>query len=113
GLDARTSVERLAWRGWQVPAGRGRLAWRSGPRPTFVLDATLDSLAYGVLGFSGAVAAARGTADSLMWFARSRMGEGGAFLAGGRFAKRAAAAGGNVLAIGLDSLAVHLPEDVW
>src|SRR5205807_6839530 len=74
--------------------------------------APLDSLAYGTLGFSGAAAAGRGTLDSLTCFARSRMGGGGAFLAGGRFARRPGP-GGMVRAVGLDSLAVQLPGDVW
>jgi len=113
GVEVRASVERVAWRGWQVPAGRARLQWRPGPTPAFALEATLDSLAYGTLGFSGAAATGRGTLDSLTWFARSRMGGGGAFLAGGRFARRTDSAGGAVLAVGLDSLAVQLPGDVW
>src|SRR5205085_2386337 len=53
GVEVRASVERVAWRGWQVPAGRARLQWRPGPTPAFALEATLDSLAYGTLGFSG------------------------------------------------------------
>jgi len=112
GIDVRASVDRVAWHGWQVPAGRVRLQWQPGPTPTVALEATLDSLAYGTLGFSGAAAAGRGTLDSLTWFARSRMGGGGAFLAGGRFARRPGPAG-TVLAVGLDSLAVQLPGDVW
>jgi len=112
-VELRASVERVAWRGWQVPAGRARLEWHPGPTPTFALEATLDSLAYGTLGFSGAAAAGRGRLDSLTWFARSRMGGGGAFLAGGRFARRPGSTGGAVLALGLDSLAVQLPGDVW
>ena len=113
GGDARVSVERLVWRGWKVPAGRGRLTWQPGPHPTFALDAALDSLAYGVVGFSVAAVAARGTPDSLTWFARSRIGEGGAFLGGGRFAQTPAVGGGAVRTIGVDSLAVHLPGDAW
>ena len=112
GIDVRASVDRVAWHGWLVPAGRVRLQWQPGPTPTFALEATLDSLAYGTLGFSGAAAAGRGTLDSLTWFARSRMGAGGAFLAGGRFARRPGPAG-TVRAVGLDSLAVQLPGDVW
>jgi hypothetical protein len=113
GGDARASVERLAWRGWLIPAGRGRLAWQPGPHPTFAFDATLDSLAYGVLGFSVAAVAARGKPDSLTWFARTRIGEGGAFLGGGRFAQTSSVGGGVVRTIGVDSLAVHLPGDAW
>src|ERR1043166_3999721 len=84
GVDVRASVDRVSWHGWHVPAGRARLVWHPGPTPTFALDVTLDSLAYGTPGFSGAAATGRGTLDSLTWFARSRVGGGGAFLAGGR-----------------------------
>src|SRR5947207_5782391 len=113
GFEARASVERLAWRAWRVPAGRGHFTWQPGPAPTFALDASLDSIAHGMFGFSAAFAAARGTRDSLTWQARSRIGEGGAFLAGGRLARHAAQTGGAALAVGVDSLAVHLPGDVW
>src|SRR5437763_619781 len=113
GLDARASVERLAWRAWRGPAGRGHLTWQPGSAPTFALEASLDSIAHGTFGFSAAFATARGTRDSLTWLARSRIGEGGAFLAGGRFARRAAQTGGAALAVGVDSLAVQLPGDVW
>jgi len=115
GVEIRASLDRVAWHGWQLPAGRARFEWHPGTggesTPTFALEATLDSLAYGTLGFSGAAAAGRGTLDSLTWFARSRVG-GGAFLAGGRFARRPGP-GGTVRAVGLDSLAVQLPGDVW
>src|SRR6267378_1205682 len=39
GLDARASVERLAWRAWRVPAGRGHFIWQPGSTPTFALEA--------------------------------------------------------------------------
>src|SRR5207244_6202934 len=104
---------RLAWRAWRVPAGRGHFTWQPGPAPAFALESALDSAAHGVFGFSGAFAAARGTPDSLTWLARSRIGEGAAFLAGGRFARRAAQPGGGALAVGLDSLAVQFPGDAW
>jgi translocation and assembly module TamB len=119
GLDARVSAERLAWRGWQIPAGRAHLVRRTGPAgrrggsPSFALDVALDSVAHGVLAFGGAVARAAGRPDSLRWFARSRVGEGSAFLAGGRFARAADSTGSTVMALGVDSLAVQLPRDVW
>ena len=53
------------------------------------------------------------TRDSLSWFARARLGEGGAFLAGGRFARPADRQTDRVLAVGLDSLALHVPGDAW
>jgi hypothetical protein len=109
GFDVRASGERVRWRGWEVTGGRARLGWRPGPEPAFELDAALDSLARGVLGLGAAVAAARGTPDSLTWFARARTGGGGAFLAGGRFARRADGS----RRLGLDSLAIRLPGDVW
>jgi TamB, inner membrane protein subunit of TAM complex len=115
GVDARASVERFAWHGWRVPTGRVRLAWHAGIPPGFAFEATLDSLAYGDFGFSGTAAAVRGTADSLTWFMRSRIGDGGAVLGGGRFVRRAGstATAGPVLAVGVDSLAVQLPGDAW
>src|SRR5437764_551500 len=57
GLEARVSGERFKWRGWEVPAGRARFAYRpgspepSGPKPAFELEVRLDSLAHGSLGF--------------------------------------------------------------
>ena len=108
GLEARASVERLAWRDWRLPAGRARLVWGR----TVALEATLDSVAHGAFGFSGVVASARGSPDSLTWQARSRIGDGAAFLAGGRFARRTEP-GSQSLAIGLDSLGVQVPGDVW
>ena len=113
GVDARASVERFGWHGWRVPSGRARLVWSPGRHSRFGFDATLDSLEYGMFGFSGIAAAAHGTTDSLTWFVRSRIGEGGALLGGGRFARRAGATDRGVLAVGVDSLAVHLPGDAW
>ncbi len=118
GFDARASGEHLRWREWDVPAGRAGLVYRPGPRGgpgggPFALTVTLDSLRYGDLGFGGVSAAARGMVDSLTWFARARVGEGAAFLAGGRFARRDDAVRGAVASVGLDSLAVQLPGDVW
>jgi translocation and assembly module TamB len=119
GLEARVSAEQLAWRGWQIPAGRAHVVWRAGSRgardgaPSVALDVALDSVAHGVLAFGGAVARAAGRPDSLRWFARSRVGEGSAFLAGGRFARAADSTGRTVTALGVDSLAVQLPRDVW
>src|SRR6266700_4285988 len=46
GLDARATVERLEWRAWRVPAGRGHFTWQPGPAPAFALEATLDSIAH-------------------------------------------------------------------
>jgi len=108
GGDAR--VADLEWRGWHVPSGEGSLAYRPGPVPTFEVDARFDSLGYGRLGFGAAAASARGTRDSLTWFARSRVGDLGAFLAGGRYARPGGA--GTQHAV-VDSLAVLLPSGVW
>ncbi len=112
-VDARASGERLRWGGWNVTAGRGRLEWRPGPDASLALDATLDSLAHGAVGLAGVVASARGAPDSLAWFARSRVGGGAAFLAGGRFARGRDASRGAVARLGVDSLALQLPGDAW
>src|SRR6267154_1440183 len=100
----------LQWRGWRMPKGDGTIAYQPGPVPSFELDASIDSLGYGRLGFGAAAAHARGTRDSLAWFARSRVGDLGAFLAGGRYARPA---GGTTQHTIVDSLAVLLPSGVW
>jgi len=108
GVEGRASATDLKWRGWRVPAGRGRATYQPGVTPVFEVEASLDSLGYGRLGFGAAQARARGTRDSLTWFARSRVGDLGAFLAGGRYARGSAAQN-----VGVDSLAVLLPGSVW
>ncbi len=111
-IEAKMSTERLRWRGWTAPGGRAHLVYRPGPDPEFDLDAALDSASHGDLGFGGASVALRGSRDSLRWFARSRVGQVAAFLAGGRFARRAAGSGAEV-AVALDSLAILMPGGVW
>jgi len=110
-LGVNATVADLQWRRWRLPKGEGSLAYQPGPIPTFEVDAKLDSLGYGRLGFGAAAAHARGTRDSLTWFARSRVGDLGAFLAGGRYA-RPGGSGTTQHAV-VDSLAVLLPSGVW
>ncbi len=110
GADAH--VLDLRWRDWRMPKGEGTIAYQPGPIPNFELDANVDSLGYGRLGFGAASAHARGTRDSLTWFARSRVGDLGAFLAGGRYA-RVGEGGGQIQHAVVDSLAVLLPSGVW
>ena len=107
-IEGRGSLERFQLGDWRVPAARAHAMFEPGPVPVFVLDAAADSIALGRLGFGAAAAVARGSRDSLTWFARSRVGELGAFLAGGRLARDSAG-----LAVGIDSLAVLLPGGVW
>lgn len=109
-IDGRATATDLRWRGWRVPAGHGRATFEPGVAPVFDVDATIDSLGYGRLGFGAAQARARGTRDSLTWFARSRVGDLGAFLAGGRYAR---GTGASAHQVGVDSLAVLLPGSVW
>ncbi|MGH7699227.1 MAG: translocation/assembly module TamB domain-containing protein [Gemmatimonadales bacterium] len=112
-VAARAQVRNLGWQGWRVPAGDARLALTLASEPVFDLAAAFDSLAHERLGFGAVELAAAGSPDSLRWFARSRVGDLAAFLAGGRLARRDTTAGGEALAIGLDSLAVLLPGGVW
>ena len=107
-VEARANATDLRWRGWRIPAGRGRATYQPGPDALFDVEATIDSLGYGRLGFGAAEVRGRGTRDSLTWFARSRVGDLGAFLAGGRYARGPAAQ-----RVGVDSLAVLLPGSVW
>ncbi len=108
GFEARVNGDDLQWRGWEVSAGRLHVAWTPRVHTPFAVEGALDSLSHGRLGFGAASFAARGVTDSLTWFARSRLGDIGAFLAGGRYARR-----GDTTAVGIDSLAVLLPEGVW
>jgi len=108
GVEGRATATDLQWRGWRVPAGRAHGTYAPGVAPVFDVEATIDSLGYGRLGYGAAQARARGTRDSLTWFARSRVGDLGAFLAGGRYAR-----GSAEQRIGVDSLAVLLPGGVW
>ncbi len=100
----------LRWRGWRMPKGEGTIAYQPGPVPRFDVDANIDSLGYGRLGFGAAAAHARGTRDSLTWVARSRVGDLGAFLAGGRYARPGGRSPQHAV---VDSLAVLLPSGVW
>jgi translocation and assembly module TamB len=109
-LSADARVANLSWRGLRIPGGRGRGAYQPGPVPHFDVDASVDSLSYGRLGFGAAGLQARGAPDSLTWVARSRLGDLGAFLAGGRYARPAA---DSVRRVGVDSLALLLPSGVW
>ncbi len=100
----------LRWRGWRVPKGEGTIAYQPGPLPRFDVEANADSIGYGRFGFGLASVHARGTRDSLAWFARSRVGDLGAFLAGGRYAQPGGSGTRHAV---LDSLAVLLPSGVW
>src|SRR6266540_223956 len=46
----------LRWRGWRMPKGEGTIAYQPGPVPRFDVDANIDSLGYGRLGFGAAAA---------------------------------------------------------
>ena len=109
GADAR--VAELRWRSWWIPKGTGSMAYAPGPVPNFDVQADIDSIGYGRLGFGAAAAHARGTRDSLTWFARSRVGDLGAFLGGGRYARPGGTGGTQHVVV--DSLAVLLPSGVW
>jgi len=111
-LGVNAKVADLQWRGWHLPKGEGTLAYEPGPTPRFDVDAQLDSLGYGRLGFGAAAGHARGTRDSLTWFARSRVGDLGAFLAGGRYARPGGTAASTQHVV-VDSLAVLMPGGVW
>jgi autotransporter translocation and assembly factor TamB len=113
-VDARGSTEGLRWRDWAVPAGHAHLVYRPGPVPGLSFDATLDSLRFGRFAFEAASATGRGTRDSLTWFARSRFGNVGAFVTGGRLARRSQDAGHPAsVTVGIDSLSLLLPGGSW
>jgi hypothetical protein len=113
-IEARGTTEHLRWRDWEVPAGHAHLVYQPGPVPGLRFDGTLDSLRYGRFAFAAASATGRGTRDSLTWFARSQFGDIGAFVTGGRLARRSQGAGHPAaVAVGIDSLSLLLPGGVW
>jgi translocation and assembly module TamB len=108
-VEGRAEVRALRWREWAVPAAEAAGRWRAAEgRGAFDLRASADSIAVGDLGFGGAVAHLEGRPDSLSWFARSRVGDWLALLAGGRLTRDSA-----VTTAHIDSAAVLLPKEVW
>ena len=109
-IEARGTTQRLRWRDWEVPAGEAHLVYQPGPVPGLRFDAKLDSLRFRRLAVGAPSATIRGTRDSLTWFARSRFGDVGQFVAGGRMARTSRhgeqPAGTTV---GIDSLSLQLP----
>lgn len=102
-------VRGLAMGEWSMPAAHLQGGYEPGPQPLLWLDASADSVAYGRLGFGAASASIRGRADSLDWFARSRIGELSGFVAGGRYSRDTT----GVQRVDIDSLALLLPGGVW
>ncbi|HUL50281.1 MAG TPA: translocation/assembly module TamB domain-containing protein [Gemmatimonadales bacterium] len=113
-LAGRAAVQGLHWRDWDVTSGRLHGRFEPGPNPVVEVGTLLDSLQYGKRAFGAAAATVIGTADSLHWFARSRLGDVSEFLAGGRFSRGAPLPGDPPASdVMLDSLAVLLPGGVW
>jgi autotransporter translocation and assembly factor TamB len=110
-VGGEAHVADLQWRGWRLSKGQGSIAYQPGPVPSFDIQADIDSLGYGRFGFGAAAARATGTRDSLTWFARSRLGDLGAVLAGGRYERPAGPQG--VQNVAVDSLALLVPGGVW
>ena len=106
-ITARAEVAGLRWRDWAVPAGSARLRWMAGS-DLLDIGADVDSVAFGRFGLGGLAAAVSGRPDSLSWFARSRVGDLLAVLAGGSLSRSAA-----VTTMRLDSAAALLPGEVW
>ena len=112
GGDARLAD--LRWRDLRVTRGRTQATYeprRGSSGPTFDVRADFDSITYAQYGFGSASARVTGSRDSLSWFARSRVGDLGAFLAGGRYSRPDGPTG--VQHVGVDSLAMLLPSGVW
>jgi translocation and assembly module TamB len=106
-VEGSAELRRVRWRDLAVPAAQGTGRWES-TGGAFEAEAEADSIAYGDLGFGAAQARLRGHPDSLSWFARSRVGDWLAVLAGGGLTQ----AGGTTTAR-VDSAALLLPGEVW
>lgn len=113
-LDTRVSAANLHWRALEVTEGVAHVTYQPGPVPVFSAQATLDSARLGGYPLAAASAEVAGSRDSLRWFARSRLGDVVAFVAGGRYARQAASGSRDpTFGVGLDSLALLLPGGVW
>ncbi len=113
GIEARATGSDLRWRDWVVTQGEGRLQWPPGEASGFALELAVDSLAHNELGFGAAAAELHGTVDSLGWFARSRLGDVSAFVAGGQYTRASTPGGVETHGLHIDSLAVLLPGGAW
>jgi hypothetical protein len=113
GVAGDVRLADLRWRGVEMTRGRAEVEFepRGTSAPNFDVRAEFDSVAYGRLGFGAATVRATGSRDSLDWFARSRVGDLGAFLAGGRYTRPDGQKGSHHVA--LDSLALLIPSGVW
>jgi len=96
-----------------MPKGRGSVVYQPGPEPLFDVQVDVDSVGYGRFGFGAAAASAHGNRDSLAWFARSRVGDLGAFIAGGHYHRPSPGDTALIQHVKLDSLAVLMPSGVW
>ena len=106
-LSAVAEAQRVQWNRARVPAIAGSASLGIRNR-RLAVDVRVDTVAVGVLGFSGIEAAIDGTTDTFSWRSRARLGPEGAFLAGGQVSRSE-----STLGVRLDSLAVLLAQDVW
>lgn len=72
------------------------------------LDAALDSVALGELGFGDVELQLQGRPDSLRWHGRTRFGSDGAWIGGGRLRRDSTA-----VVVGIDSMGVLLASGAW
>jgi translocation and assembly module TamB len=108
GLVARGRTPALRWGALTLRGGTVTGRWQSQERGVVELDAEADSLSWNGWREAAAEARVRGRRDSLGWFARSRWGESGAWLAGGTLRADSA-----VTRLVIDSLGVLLPSEAW
>ncbi len=107
-VSARGEATEVRWRSWYVRAASGSFSLERSSAPRFTFAAAVDSVGMGRFGFGGVSWNAAGRTDSLTWFARSRVGELGAFLGGGRAVRDS-----SMTRIAVDSLAVLAAGTVW
>jgi translocation and assembly module TamB len=108
GLVARGRTPALRWGALTLRGGTVTGRWQSQEQGVVELDAEADSLSWNGWREAAAEARVRGRRDSLGWFARSRWGESGAWLAGGTLRADSA-----VTRVVIDSLGVLLPSEAW
>ena len=107
-VTVRASIEALRGRGVRIADALARFDLVPGPTVGFTAEATADSVAVAAERFSAIRTTARGTLDSLTWYLRSALGDLATVEAGGRLARA-----DTMTTVGVDSLAVRVPDGRW
>ena len=107
-IEAVVVSRGMWWRDGYLGEGSATLAMVRHSAPRVRTTGTIDTVTWGRQAFGGVEWQLDGLLDSLRWFARGRIGARSAALGGGTWVRS-----GGVTTVGLDSLFVLMPREVW